>query len=51
MAMFFSAFDEEVFLFESMLRYVALGFLYIIGGVFTILGVSQWDVFLTLGVH
>ena len=37
MAMFFSAFDEEVFLFESFLAW-GIGFLYIIGGVITILG-------------
>ncbi|MDA8623570.1 SAP domain-containing protein [Candidatus Poseidoniales archaeon] len=48
MAMFFSAFDEEVFLFESMLAW-AIGFFYIIGGVFTILGYRN-GLFLTLGV-
>ena len=48
MAMFFSAVDEEVFLFESMLAW-AIGFFYIIGGVFTILGYRN-GLFLTLGV-
>ena len=37
MAMFFSAFDEQVFLFESILAW-GIGFLYVIGGVFTLLG-------------
>ena len=46
MAMFFSAFDEQVFLFESILAW-GIGFLYIIGGVFTLLGYRN-GMFLTL---
>ena len=46
MAMFFSAFDEQVFLFESILAW-GIGFLYIIGGVFTLLGYKN-GMFLTL---
>ena len=46
MAMFFSAFDEEVFLFESLLAW-GIGFLYVIGGVITILGYRN-GMFLTL---
>jgi hypothetical protein len=46
MAMFFSAFDEQVFLFESILAW-GIGFCYIIGGVFTLLGYRN-GMFLTL---
>ena len=46
MAMFFSAFDEQVFLFESLLAW-GIGFLYVIGGVITILGYRN-GMFLTL---
>lgn len=46
MAMFFSAFDEQVFLFESILAW-GIGFLYVIGGVFTLLGYRN-GIFLTL---
>lgn len=48
MAMFFSAVDEQVFLFESMLAW-GIGFSYIIGGVFTIMAYRN-GLFLTLGV-
>lgn len=37
MAMFFSMIDEDVFMFESILAW-GIGFTYVIGGVFTILG-------------
>ena len=46
MAMFFSVIDEQVFRFESMLAWV-IGFTYVIGGVFTLLGYRN-GMFLTL---
>ena len=46
MAMFFSVVDEQIFLFESALAW-GIGFLYIIGGVFTILAYRN-GLFLTL---
>ena len=46
MAMFFSVVDEQIFLLESALAW-AIGFLYIIGGVFTVLA-YRTGLFLTL---
>ena len=46
MAMFFSMIDEDVFMLESMLAW-GIGFTYVIGGVFTILGYRN-GMFLTL---